>query len=178
MTRVWVIRLLAAFAVLGLTISAASADEGATTLSARMTGFNETPPGPFLTDATGTFSATVQGDQLTYTLSYTAGLTSPVIMAHIHFAQPGVAGGIFLWLCGSATKPGPAGTPSCPPVNRTVTRTVMAADFQAIPGQNVPANDFAGALRIIRAGDAYVNVHTVNNPGGEIRGQVHVGESD
>ncbi|TMG43298.1 MAG: CHRD domain-containing protein, partial [Chloroflexi bacterium] len=34
------------------------------------------------------------------------------------------------------------------------------------------AGDFAGALRIIESGDAYVNVHTVNFPGGEIRGEV------
>jgi len=36
----------------------------------------------------------------------------------------------------------------------------------------VSAGDFAGALRIIASGDAYVNVHTTNFPGGEIRGQV------
>ena len=56
-----------------------------------------------------------------------------------------------------------------------MTRTVTAADFVALSAQNVTAGDFAGALRIIRSGDAYANVHSVKFPAGEIRGQLHLG---
>jgi len=51
---------------------------------------------------------------------------------------------------------------------------VTFADIQAVSGQNLAAGDFDGALSVISSGDAYVNVHTTNFPGGEIRGFVKV----
>src|SRR5258708_9648491 len=166
----WIFRFVALVAVLGLTIVATSADEGTLSLRAKLTGFQESPPK--LSPSTGTFEATVIGSTLSYTLTYTK-LSSPAFMAHIHLAQPAVNGGIFLWLCGSAAAPGPAGTPTCPPDGGTVSRSgVTAADIQGISGQNLTAGDFAGVLRIISAGEAYVNVHTTAIPGGEIRGLV------
>jgi CHRD domain-containing protein len=171
MKPTWLGRLLAAAIVVGLTVSVASADEAATHASAKLTGFQEVPPK--LTNGMGTFSATVQGTSLTYKLTY-SGLSTDAFMAHIHFAQPAVNGGIFLWLCGSAMAPGPAGTLNCPPGGGTVTRTITAADIVTItPDQGVAAGDFAGAVRILQSGDAYVNVHTIRFPAGEIRGQVH-----
>src|SRR5215467_8458843 len=176
MQRIWTGRLLAAAAVIGLTVTAASADEATVQATAKLNGFHEVLPK--LTDGTGTFSATLKGDTLTYTLTYT-GLSTPAFMAHIHFAQPGVNGGIFIWLCGSAAAPGPAGTPPCKPGGGTVTGTVHPSAIQAVstPGagdQGVPADGttFAGVLRILESGDAYVNVHTTRYPGGEIRGQI------
>ena len=139
-------------------------------MHAKLTGFQESPPK--LSPSMGSFEATVTGSTLSYTLTYSK-LSSPAFMAHIHFGQPAVNGGVFLWLCGSATAPGPAGTPTCPPDGGTVSRSVTASDIVApVPTQNLSAGDFAGALAIIAAGDAYVNVHTVNFGGGEIRGAV------
>jgi hypothetical protein len=176
MKRVWIGRALAAVAVLGLTVANTSAETVVVSAKAKLSGFQESPPK--LTDGNGTFSAKVSGGTLSYTLTY-SGLSSPAFMAHIHFAQTAVNGGVFLWLCGSASAPGPAGTPLCPPGGGTVSRSgVTAADIQTVAGQNVTAGDFAGALRILRSGDAYVNVHTTNFPGGEIRGQVRTSESD
>ena len=169
MIRTWGIRLVVALAVIGFTISVATADEGTAALHANLTGFEETPPN--LTDATGTFSATVQGTSLTYTLTY-SGLSAPVTQAHIHFGQAGVAGGVSIFLCGTAVSPGPAGTPTCPQAG-TVSRTVSAADVIGPTGQGVAAGNFAGVLRFIQAGEAYANVHTTAHPGGEIRGQIH-----
>jgi hypothetical protein len=46
-----------------------------------------------------------------------------------------------------------------------------------VPGgtnnQGIAAGDFAEILAAMRAGAAYVNVHSGNFPGGEIRGQVN-----
>jgi hypothetical protein len=177
MTRTWAIRLLL---LVGLTIAGAIAavvsvavgsPEHSARTAAELSGFNETPP--ILTNGFGTFRARISDDTLTYTLTY-SGLTSNATQAHLHFGQPGVAGGIFLFLCTNLGN-GPAGTPPCPANGGSVTRTVTAADFVAIPAQNVTAGDFAGALRIIRSGDAYANVHSVNFPAGEIRGQLHFG---
>ena len=48
----------------------------------------------------------------------------------------------------------------------------------AVPAQNVPAGSFDAAMRILRSGDAYANVHTANFPAGEIRGQVKINHDD
>lgn len=168
MTRTWGIRIAVVLAILGLTISAASADESSANLQANLSGFQETPPN--LTNATGTFTATVQGTSLTYTLTY-SGLSAPVTVAHIHFGQAGVAGGVSIFLCGGG------GAPACPQAG-TVSRTVTAADVVGPTGQGVAAGDFAGVLRFIRAGEAYANVHTTAHPAGEIRGQIHTGFED
>lgn len=163
-------------AVLGLTVAATSADEATLSMRATLTGFQESPPK--LAPSTGHFEATVTGSTLSYTLTF-GKLSSPAFMAHIHFGQPAVNGGIFLWLCGTPGTPtaGPAGTPACPANGGTVSRSgVTAADIQGVGAQNLAAGDFAGALSIIAAGDAYVNVHTTNFPGGEIRGAVRSDE--
>jgi len=166
----WIIRFAAVLAILGLTVVGTTANAESRSVTAKLTGFEENTPK--LTSGVGRFEATVQGSTLSYTLSF-SGLSSDAFMAHIHFGQRAVNGGIFLWLCGSATAPGPAGTPTCPAAGGTVSRSgVTAADIQAVSGQNVSAGDFAGALRIIASGDAYANVHTTIFPGGEIRGQV------
>jgi len=167
------LRAAAVVAVLGLTVAATSADEATLSMRAKLTGFQESPPK--LSPSTGHFEATVTGSTLSYTLTYSK-LSSPAFMAHIHFGQPAVNGGIFLWLCGTpgTANAGPAGTPACPPNGGTVSRSgVTAADIQGLSAsQNLGAGDFAGALSIIAAGDAYVNVHTVNFGAGEIRGAV------
>lgn len=167
-----ILRSVAVVAVLGLTVAATSADEATLSMKAKLTGFQESPPK--LSPSTGRFEARVIGSTISYTLTYSK-LSSPAFMAHIHFAQPAVNGGIFLWLCGSTLAPGPAGTPTCPAEGGTVSRTgVTSADIQGIQGQNLTAGDFAAALTIIGGGVAYVNVHTINFQGGEIRGLVKV----
>ena len=93
--------------------------------------------------------------------------------AHIHFAQIGVNGAIIVWLCGSSTNPGPAGTPACPQGSGTVSGIFRAADVLASPTtQQLSAGQVSQFIEAMRANSAYVNVHTANSSGGEIRGQV------
>src|SRR3982074_1292188 len=169
----WLLRVGAGVAVLGLTIGATSADEASVSMRAKLSGFQEWPPK--LSPSAGRFEARVAGSTLSYTLTYSK-LSSPAFMAHIHFGQPAVNGGIFLWLCGSAAAPGPAGTPACPAAGGTVSRSgVTAADIQGLSAQNLSVGDFAAALSILTNGAAYVNVHTTICAGGEIRGLVKLG---
>ncbi len=50
----------------------------------------------------------------------------------------------------------------------------MAAHVIGPSGQGISAGEFDEIVAAIRAGVAYVNVHTTGFPGGEIRGQIGV----
>ena len=172
MRPIWAVRILAIAGALALVFTTAVASEGATSFSTSMTGFQETPP--ILTSGTGTFHAKVQGSSVTYTETF-GGLTSNVTQSHIHFGERSLAGSIFVFLCTNLGN-GPAGTQACPATGGTITGTITAAGVLGVSGQNITAGYFAGLLRILRSGDAYVNVHTVKFPAGEIRGQLRAGE--
>ena len=105
-----------------------------------------------------------------YTLTF-SGLRAAVTQAHIHFGQARVLGGIMVFLCGTATNPGPAGTPTCPQ-SGTVSRTLTAADVVGPANQGIAAGQMARVIDAIRAGAAYGNVHSTMFPGGETRGQL------
>jgi CHRD domain len=172
MTRAWAIRLLAVVAAIGLTMTVATADAGATRFSTNLSGFNETPP--ILSNGSGSFHLTLHGNSATYTESF-SGLTSNVTQSHIHFAERGVAGNVFVFLCSNLGNGDPT-TPACPAAGGTVTGTITAANIRGVAAQNITAGDFQALVRILRSGDAYANVHTVNFPAGEIRGQIHFGD--
>jgi hypothetical protein len=151
----------------------AVAESGKTSFkSDTLTGYQEAvSPGPISTIGTGTFEAEVDGEVITYTLTYrdlegvlvTGGV---VTQAHIHFGQRGVAGGVIAFLCG-----GPK--PACPPSPATVTGTITPADIAGPANQGIEPGSFDEAVRAIRAGAVYANVHTTRWPSGEIRGQVN-----
>ena len=145
--------------------SGLAADDDAQ-LRATLSGFQSVPA--ILSNGTGTFKATVTATSLTFTLTF-SNLSSPVTASHIHFGQAGVNGAIVVFFCGGGGKP------ACPANGGTVTATVTGADVVAVPAQGVGAGSFTELLRILAAGDGYVNVHTTNFPAGEIRGQIHFG---
>jgi len=130
---------------------------------ARLSGFNEVPP--VLTPATGTFAAYLTERGLEYVLQY-ENLSTPTLFAHIHFGQVGVNGNVIAFLCGGGDKG------ACPDHSGTVRGVIDAGDILEIESQGLAAGDFEGVLAILRAGNAYVNVHTEAFPGGEIRGQI------
>ncbi len=150
--------LLALWALSGSTL----ADDGSNTTRARLSGFQEVPPK--LSDGHGTLTLQLHSTSVDYTLTY-SGFDSPVLFAHIHFAQRSVNGAVVAFLCGGGGKL------ACP-ASGTVKGTITAADVVAVTDQNVTKGDFPGLLRIIRSGDAYGNVHTTHFPTGEIRGQI------
>jgi hypothetical protein len=142
-------------------------------LRARLRAQNEVPA--VISSARGEFRAKVDWDARTiqYELSY-RGLESPITQAHIHVGQPFAAGGIMLWLCANnpPVTTAPAGTQACPEAPATITGTLAAADVVGPTMQAVPAGSFADAIRAIRSGNSYANVHSTSAPGGEVRGQI------
>jgi hypothetical protein len=146
-------------------------------LTATLTGDQEVPP--VVTAATGSGSVVINGErtQLDFTLDVTGLFTSPIEQAHIHVGAAGVNGPVILFLCSDLDPP--TGVPLPPLCSDTLdgpagllTGTLTAADLIARPEQGV--NTFADAVNALLAGNTYMNVHTVNNPGGEIRGQLGV----
>lgn len=140
------------------------------TLHTPLVGLEEVPA--VSTGAHGDFEARIDpaNTQMSYVLQY-ENLAGNVTQSHIHFGARATNGGISIWLCGTAANPGPAGTPVCP-ASGTVVRTVSAADVVGPAGQGISPGEFSEILEAMRAGAAYVNVHTSASPGGEIRGQL------
>ena len=54
-----------------------------------------------------------------------------------------------------------------------IRHAITAADILGPAGQGIEAGSFDEAVRAIRAGAVYANVHTTRWGGGEIRGQVN-----
>ncbi len=101
--------------------------------------------GPVTTSATATGSLTFIGSQLFYDISY-SGLSSSATAAHIH---------------------GPADTTTSadvivPLASPSGTNGTISGAATLTPEQ----------MAFLLAGQTYVNIHTVNNGGGEIRGQI------
>lgn len=142
-----------------------------------LTGYQEATStlGPISTIGTGTFAATLNsaGDEISYRLTYRdlegVAAGGVVTAAHIHFGQRDVSGGVIAFLCGGGTKPAACPAPGTTPV----TGTIRAADIQGPAGQGIEALSFEEAVRALRAGMVYANVHTTRWPSGEIRGQVN-----
>jgi hypothetical protein len=117
-------------------------------LSAKLTARQEVPkPVGAVAAAGGTFTGTLAGRKLTWKLTF-KGLTGKAVAAHIHLGKPGKAGAVLVPLCG--------------PCRSGMARSVRVS---------------ARAHDALERGNAYVNVHTAKNAGGEIRGQVKSTES-
>jgi len=134
---------------------------------ARLEGAQETPA--ISTAATGTFDAKLNsaGTELSYELEYSGLEGGSTLFAHVHIGQFDVAGGVMFFLCGGGGKP------ACPNGSATITGTVNASNIIGPSGQGISPGQFDEAIRAMRDGIAYANVHTVTYPTGEIRGQIN-----
>jgi CHRD domain len=146
----------------------AAADEAELTLRARLTGLEEVPP--IFTPGSGTFQGTLSPDRntLTFRLAW-RDLRSPAQVAHIHFGQRRVNGGVMLFLCGGGNQP------VCPAqTTAAIEGTATAANVTGPAGQGIDPGDFTAAVQALLTGQTYANVHSELFPGGEVRGQVRV----
>jgi hypothetical protein len=135
--------------------------------SAALSGAQEVPP--INTAGSGNFQMTIQPGSISFSLTF-ADLSSPLAVAHLHFAPSKVSGGVMIFLCGGG------GQPDCPATTEgTITGTITAANVTGPAAQGIAPGDLDSALEAVRDGLSYANMHTANFGGGEIRGQVRRG---
>jgi hypothetical protein len=162
-----------------VTITATSASAGiaeeqaqvqtARSFSAELSGANEVPS--VTTDASGSarFHLKKNEDVLRYRVRVAN--IEDVTMAHIHCGAVGVNGPIVAFLFG----PDPAGVD---PRRKLASGSILPGDIIAAPDSAACPGGIANfdeLIAKIRAGATYANVHTLANPGGEIRGQIEIG---
>lgn len=137
--------------------------EASRNFTAHLKGREEVPPVQTLAQGQAHFRLSASGDAIEYKLIVAN--IEDVLMAHIHMEAPGVNGPIVVWLY-----------PPAPPPQLIPGRfdgvlaegTFTAANLMG-PLSGMSLADLVAAMR---AGNTYVNVHTLDNPGGEVRGQI------
>jgi hypothetical protein len=157
-------RNTALFVLLLLLALAGSALAGGhRTFVAHLSGGEEVPAANTLAQGQAIFKLSADGSELHYKL-IVANIEN-VLQAHIHVAPAGVNGPVVAWLY----PDGP------PPV-------LIEGRFSGVLAEGtITADDLVGPLAgqplsalldAMAAGNTYVNVHTSQYPGGEVRGQI------
>src|SRR5207247_7534675 len=88
-------------AVMANLLAAPIANSQTERFSASLGGENEVPP--INTAGTGAFDMTIQ-DTITFSLTF-SGLSSPLTVAHLHFAPSKVPGGVIIFLFAGGNDP-------------------------------------------------------------------------
>jgi hypothetical protein len=142
----------------------ATSSTGQQTFTATMTGSEEVPPKN--TQATGSakFVSSSDGNSMTYSIRVAN--INGVTMAHIHSGNIGKNGPVVVTLFKSAAPTGPMNGPLSQ-------GTITSANLEGpLKGKTI-----SDLVKLINDGKAYANVHTQQNPKGEIRGQISTSAS-
>lgn len=131
--------------------------------AAHLSGGEEVPANDSIATGQAIFRLSADGSELHYKL-IVANIQN-VTQAHIHLAPAGSNGGVVVWLY-----------PSAPPAQLIPGRSQGILAEGTITAANL-VGALAGAslddlVQHMVDGNAYVNVHTSQFPGGEIRGQI------
>jgi CHRD domain len=167
--------VIAALAVAVVAIAAANG--GGHGIREKLSGYQENPA--LSTTGHGKFRLTIdrKAQEIHYVLTY-GGLESPATQSHIHFEKKTNNGAIVVFLCSNLGN-GPPGTQACPASGGTISGTIRPADVTAMAAaQGIAAGEFDEFVQAIKVGATYVNVHSVDRPGGEIRAQLVRGNHD
>jgi hypothetical protein len=126
---------------------------------AKLTGYNQVPP--INTKAVGNFEMELSPDGTisNYVLNVTA--ISNVTLAHIHEGEKGINGPIIFTLYKSTNPKGE--------INGILSKGKVYSNLLEGP---LAGKYISNLIELINQGNAYVNVHTKQNPQGEIRGQI------
>lgn len=147
------------YAAFGIMVAASLAVAASGTFKAELSGKQVVPA--VETKATGeaVFKLSKDGKELSYTLKVKN--IDDVILAHIHAGKKGENGAPVAPLFGDSKK---EGTFSGVLAKGTITDKDLVG---VLEGKTLD-----DLVKMIKEGDAYVNVHTAKNRAGEIRGQI------
>lgn len=151
-------RTILVFSLVGTLAIAGAANAQELKFEADLSGAAERPT-PVVTEGVGAAKFETDGTSVAFELKWDD-LSTPAFAAHIHCGGPEAAGPV-----GVTLFAGTMGTEG------EVDGTFTAPD----PGNACGWDDLADVLAAMTAGTAYVNVHTTQHRGGEIRGQVTAG---
>jgi hypothetical protein len=143
---------VAAVASVGCGSDSGGSEPSALRFRAVLNGASHVIPVP--TGAVGTADFTADSGVVTFTL--TALQINEVMASHIHMGDSGIEGGVVVPLFEPSA---PTGQVSGTLATGTITGAGMSITLDSL-------------LVLMSGGHVYVNVHTVANPGGEIRGQI------
>lgn len=151
--------LLALIMAMALTTVGTAAHAGPTTYVAHLTGDAEV--GPVETRATGqaVLRLSADGTELHYRLIVAN--IDDVVQSHIHVGAAGTNGPFVAFLFGPVSD----GVTT----NGVLAMGTITADDLVGP---LAGKSLSALVAHLEGGTAYVNVHTVGHPGGEIRGQI------
>lgn len=161
-------RAATALAATGLALGvglgvAATSYAASATFTTPLSGAEEVPAVDTHARGVATFRLSNDGTELHYRLI--ASNIEDVHMAHIHLAEAGTNGGVVVWLYPDAP----------PPVHIEGRHSGVLATGTITSEDLVGALAGAGLDALVEAmedGMTYVNVHTMEHMGGEIRGQI------
>ena len=164
--------VLVASSALAAAASSADSDGHGRPLFVRawLTGFDETPL-TLSSPGRGFFRAVIDEDAGTIQYSLTYDGVANVTQSHLHLGAHHTTGGISVFLCTNLSN-GPAGTQTCPQSPGQISGTIHSTDVIGPVPQGIAPGEFAELVAAIRNKAVYVNVHSQQFQGGEIRGQL------
>ncbi|WP_242315823.1 CHRD domain-containing protein [Bacillus cereus group sp. BfR-BA-01355] len=127
---------------------------------AKLRGRNEVPP--VETDARGQAFFKLSRDELSLKFKLELFDIENVVVAHLHLGAKGTNGPVVAFLFGPITNPVSI---ECATFTGMITQEDLVGP---LAGQTLDA-----LVNEIIAGNIYINVHTVQHPSGEIRGQLY-----
>ncbi|MQA00367.1 MAG: CHRD domain-containing protein [Dehalococcoidia bacterium] len=162
-----VILLASVLVVLIAAVQLPAAEAAKRTFVAHLGGSSENPPNDSLGQGQAILHLSKDGDSLDYRL-IVANIDG-VTQAHIHCGGPDDNGPVVAFLFGPVTE---GVTVNGTLATGTITNAdvIPRPDSAACPGG---VANFDEMVEKIIEGEAYVNVHTLALPAGEIRGQTH-----
>jgi hypothetical protein len=153
-------KFLKKFILLNVMLAFAGAAFAADKFRADLSGDQEVSP--VVTDTTGDFRLTFDDFEGTATYRLKIREGTRITQAHIHCAPAGANGSVVVFLAGFHG----AGWD----VDGKWIDNATLTDVNIV--NNVCGATLAELIEEMRNGNTYVNVHTIANPGGEVRGQI------